>query len=450
MWFRVGSTSRCVSSLVAAFLVTGCELLEPSLSPRTYSVNQGSDAVLNDAVLLNIVRAGYSEPLNFIAIAKYTAGDQLTANAAAGPFTYAALSIHPSKTYGPVSLSGQLSNSFDLNTMDNQQFYQGMLQPLDPIALELWFRQGLPRSLVFYVFLDSIRVSASDGVYEYKNDPTDDQWHDVATHQVERTSAMCQPRLTGNGNQTNYDVDASLWHGIHGEDCRFQKFQYFVSLAVKYGIRLETITLPSSKTNLGAEPKPQPTTIATPNAVKATTPNGPASSAPSTGAAPSASAAPPPKTKTQICYDPAVLRAIEVPRRYLPDFTICGQNKLSTGNEISLGGIGTFKNTEFVMRSGFAIFEYLGRVLVTGSWESLTLGSRQYDVESRDDDHLLTVIQNGGPDCFASASYRGSFYCVPNAGADNTKLIFTMLRAIIATNISALLLTSTPTVLVTP
>jgi hypothetical protein len=443
--FAVSCVCRVALASFAALMLTGCELLDSSLSPRTYSVNESSDAVLNNAVLLNIVRAGYSEPLNFISIAKYTAGDQLTGTGAVGPFSLAALSTHPSRTFGPASASGMLSNSFDLNAMETKDFYQGMLQTLDPIALELWFRQGLPRAVVFYVLLDSIRIKASDGVYEYKNDPTDDQW--TEGNIKERTSPMCQPRLTGIGYQTNYDVDNTIWHGMHGEDCRFQKFAYLISLAVKYGLRLETITLPNQAPGKG--PKPPPTAISPPNAVQGTTPNAAIASAPTAAAAPAA-AATAPKTKTQICYDPAVLRAINESPALLPDFTICGQNKLSTkDNEINLGGIGRFKDTEFVMRSGFGIFQYLGRVLTTGSMETLTLGPRDFDVATRNDDHLLTVVQ-GGPNCFASAWYRSSWYCVPNDGAENTKLIFTMLRAIIATNISAALLNSTPTIRVTP
>jgi len=102
------------------------------------------------------------------------------------------------------------------------------------------------------------------------------------------------------------------------------------------------------------------------------------------------------------------------------------------------------------MRSGFGIFEYLGRVLVTGSMESVTLSPREYDVETRNDDHLLTVVENGGPDCFATAWHGTAFYCVPNSGAENTKLIFTMLRMLIASNTSPFTLNSTPTVRVTP
>jgi hypothetical protein len=441
MEFGKARVGRAGALLAAALNLCGCGLLDHSLSPRTYSVNESSDAVLNNSILLNIIRAGYSEPLNFITIAKYTGGDQMMASTAVGPFNYAVLTNHPSETYGPGSVNGQISNSFDLNTLDNKDFYQGMLQPLDPIALELWFRQGLPREVVFYLLLDSIRLSASDGVYEYKNEPTDDQWTDPATLAVERTSPNCEPRVTGRRNQTNYDVDSTIWHGVHGEDCRFQKFRYFVTLAVKYGLRLETITLPSSPAKTPAPPKP--TAIATPNAVQGTTPN------PSTAGASPAPAAVAPKTKTQICYDPARLRAVPVPPGFLRYFTICGQNKLSTKNEITLGGIGTFKNAEFVMRSGFGIFQYLGRILTTGSTEKMMLGPAVYDVETRNDDHLLTVIPNG-VDCFAAAWYRSSFYCVPNDGGENTKLIFAVLRAIIASNTSPLLLNSTVSVRVTP
>jgi hypothetical protein len=431
---------------VSALLETGCGFLDSAtLSPRTYSVNTGSDVVLNNAMLLNVVRASYSEPLNFITIAKYTAGDQLMASGAVGPFTYAALAANPSSTYGPGSLNGQVSNSFDLNSMDTKDFYQGMLQPLDPIALELWFRQGFPRALVFYLLLDSIRVSTSDGVYEYKNDPADDQWTEGTTR--ERTSQNCQPKPTGNGHLTNYDVDTSLWHGLHGEDCRFQKFRHFVSLAVKYGLRLEKISQPGSKAK-PTSAKPSPTALATPSSAQVTISSAgpPAANAGLSSSTTDASAT----SKTQICYDPAVLRARDVPPRLLPDFTTCGQNKLSTKNQITLSGIGTFRDTEFVMRSGFGVFQYLGRVLATNSMESLTLGPREYDVQTRDDDHLLTVVSVDGSGCFATAWYRSSLYCVPSTGAENTKLIFTMLRAIVATNVNSLLLNSTATVRVTP
>lgn len=376
----------------------------------------------------------------------------MTATGAIGPFTYAVLDSNPAKTFGPGSLSGQGTTSFDLNILETKDFYQGLLQPLDPIAIELWIRQGLPRALAFYVLLDSIRISASDGVYEYKNDPGDDLWLDDVTGLREPSIENCRPRPTGDGNQTNYDVDRSIWHGVHGKDCHFQKFQYLVNLAVKYGLHLEAIAVPSAKAGgAGAQPKALKTAIATPNAVQATTPNATPTGAADTGAVPAAAADTTPKTKTQICYDEAVLTAIHEPVRYLPLFTICGRNKPSTaGNSISLRGVGTFKDTTFVMRSLFGVFQYLGRVFKTGSTETLTLGPRGNDVLSRNDDHLLTIVPGIGPDCFALAVYRVGFYCVPNEGADNTKLIFTMLRAMLATNISAALLNSSATVRVTP
>jgi hypothetical protein len=431
----------------AALMLAGCAILDYSVSPRTYSVNESADSVLNNAVLLNIIRAANSEPLSFIAIAKYTAGGQLTASAAAGPNNYAA---QVSRTLGPVTLSGQASNSFDLNVLETKDFYQGLLQNLDPIAIELWFRQGLPRALVFYMLLDSIRTSTSDGVYEYRNDPTDDNWTDDVTGVVEPRSPRCIPIPTGRGHQTNYGIDATIWHGIHGEDCRFHKFQHLVLIAVKFGLHLETITIPNAK---GGQSDATPsgtgqTAIPTPNAVQATTPNATPKAAPGAAAPTTPAGDATTKMKTQICYDAATLRAV-APARDRPLFSTCGRNKPSAERTIRLGGIGTMTDTQLVVRSAFGIFQYLGRLFATGSPESMTLGPREFDVNTRDDDRLLTVVEGVGPDCFASAEFRSSFYCVPNS-ASNTKLIFTMLRAMLATNISAALLNTTPTVLVTP
>jgi hypothetical protein len=143
------------------------------------------------------------------------------------------------------------------------------------------------------------------------------------------------------------------------------------------------------------------------------------------------------------------LRKADTPARYWRYFTICGRNKLSTtGDSINLEGVGMFKPS-FVMRSPFGIFQYLGQLLTSGSMEDLTLRSRQHDVPTLTDDHLLTVVSGIGPGCFALAWYHSAFYCVPDE-AENTKLIFTMLRAFLAANISASLLNGTATIRVTP
>lgn len=437
----------CFLAAYLACMLSACGMLDSTLSSRTYTVNESGDAVLNNSILLNIIRAENSEPLSFVAIARYSAEGQLTAGAAMGPLTY---TIPNLQTYGPISLGSQVTGSFDLNVLETKEFYQGILQNLDPIAIELWFRQGLPHDLVFYMLLDAVRVSTSDGVYEYVNDPTHDAWTDEATGHSERMSANCRPRPIGRGDQTNYDVDPAIWHGVHGEDCRFHKFQYFLKIAVKYGLRIETVVapaLPSKQTASGEAAEKitsntKKTALATPNAVHATTPN--AARAPYAGEAGEGLA----RKVTQICYDAATLRAVHADARM---FTVCGTNKVGTGDTITLGGIGAIKDAELVMRSGFGVFQYLGRILRTGSADSPTLGSEQPYFEIGDNDHhLLTVVQGAGPDCFAIAQYRSSYYCVPKDGAENTKRIFMMLRAMLATNISAISLNATPSIRVTP
>ncbi len=63
---------------------------------------------------------------------------------------------------------------------------------------------------------------------------------------------------------------------------------------------------------------------------------------------------------------------------------------------------------------------------------------------------LLNVVEGLDLNCFADAWYRGAHYCVPNEGSENTKRIFTLLRAVLALNLAATDLNPTPTIRVTP
>jgi len=297
---------------------SGCAILEESLSPRTYSVNEGADAVLNNAILLNILRASDSEPLNFVAIAKYTAAGQLGANAQAGQFTYAAAVTHPGSQYGPNTLSGQLNNSFDLNVLETKDFYTGLLRGMDATQTSLWFSEGLSRELVFYVLVGAIRTTRLDGaVYEYRNDPADDDWHAAETGSVEHHSPMCIPRTDGPTRAAQFDR-IGIWYGTHADDCRFQKFRYLVDLAVKYGLRIEPVTMPNPKWTKDSTTEPK--TLSTP----------------------------------VTCYDPALFREY-AHRATIPGVKVCGGSKSVEAHYFSIRGPGTLKGIELVVRSPFAI-----------------------------------------------------------------------------------------------
>jgi len=406
---------RMILLVVISVWLAGCAIVDDALSPRTYSINEGADSLLNNTILLNILRASGSEPLNFVAIAKYTAAGQLGLNAQAGQFTYAVQAIHPGSQYGPNNISGQVSNSFDLNVLETKDFYTGLLHSMDASQTGAWFSQGLTRELVFYVLMASIRTTAVDGsVYEYRNDPADDDWHQYSLQEKpQHESPMCIPELDSRAPHTTQFDYLDIWYGLHADDCRFQKFRFLVDLAVKYGLRTETVTTPNPKWNKDSTTEPK--TL----------------------------------SKTATCYDPALFREY-VHRSSVPGLKICGNAKAVEAKLFSIRGPGTLKGVELVIRSPFAIFQYLGRILATDSQQRVTLKGRDAPGIASNNPQVLTIVSGSGTGCFAEAWYHGANYCVPMEGSENTKQIFTLLRSVLATNIAASDLNASPTIRVTP
>jgi hypothetical protein len=406
------SSLRAMAALAVLTLVAGCGLVDNALSPRTYSVNEGADAVLNNTILLNILRASQSEPLNFVAIAKYTGSGQLGLTSQAGQFTYVANVTHPGSQFGPNNINGQISGSFDLNVLETKDFYTGLLRGMDATQTNTWFSQGLSRELVFYVLIASIRTTGMDGaVYEYRNDPEDNDWH-TSQSEVEHNSAMCLPANTGRGRSTQYS-DIAIWYGLHENDCRFEKFRFLIDLAVKYGLRTETVAVPNPKWTKDSTTEPK--TI----------------------------------SKVVTCYDPAWFREY-AHKKFIPGLRVCGSPSSVEAAHFSIMGPGNLKGVALQMRSPFAIFQYLGRIVASESQYRVALKGRERGNDDAGRAQVLTIISGSGASCFAEAWYHGASYCVPMEGAENTKQIFTLLRAVLATNISAADLNATPTIRVTP
>src|SRR5215468_6241340 len=126
---------RCVWRLkllaTLCALIAGC--VDSTLVPRAYDINQGTQNVRESAILTNIVRASRSEPLNFVALSKYTGTGSLALNEALVKNTPA---IKPASTsvlsqIFSSSVNASQSNSFDVGTLENKDFYGGFMSPLD-------------------------------------------------------------------------------------------------------------------------------------------------------------------------------------------------------------------------------------------------------------------------------------------------------------------------------
>src|SRR5262245_49794737 len=151
---------RCVLQLkllaVLCALVTGC--VDSTLAPRAADINLGTQNLRESAILLNIVRASRSEPLNFVALSKYTGtgsvslNESLTKNSITkfgNPSTVALGQIFTS------SANAGQGNAFDVGTLENKDFYGGFMSPLDLESLNLLLNAGLNKELVLHSVIEA-------------------------------------------------------------------------------------------------------------------------------------------------------------------------------------------------------------------------------------------------------------------------------------------------------
>jgi hypothetical protein len=174
---------------VLAGLLGGCAFVDV-VDPRYDSINRSTAKARNESILLNIVRASHSAPLNFIAFSKVSGQTIVTANAGLPQFNIGSffpvfgfgnstnLLAPPTPqrafTVSKDTLGGttNANNAFDISVLETKDFYNGLLRPVDLPELLYFIRQGYSRELLFWLFTESVRVtSPGQPTVEFLNDP---------------------------------------------------------------------------------------------------------------------------------------------------------------------------------------------------------------------------------------------------------------------------------------
>jgi hypothetical protein len=417
--------------VACALMLAGCSLVDGALAPRAYDINQNTQNVRESGILLNIVRASRSEPLNFVALSRYTGTGSLAANKTVtltDLFTFGAPANLVTRGSVTGGINANAGNTFDVGTLENRDFYGGFLSPLDLEGLNLLLNAGLSRELVFHSVMRGFRVTHENGsVYLYENNPEDDRWRGDG---IRGRSTHCASLRDGKETAFEPVFQTEIWQPPHEADCRYQKFLYFLRLAVRYGITVEAIPLPQrSISEGGAKGK----------------------SGGSGGGDRDRSSAP--SAVYFVCYDPAIARENDLP---LPrnQEVACGTRKRpSIGRTHDFEFRFTFRRPIAgitpVVRSPYAVFQYYGHLLASGakSYVHLSRLSRRDGLER---ENALLTIERGGTDCFASAAYGGESYCVPNAGTRNTKEVFVLLNTLVAISTTRSSLPASSTFVLTP
>jgi len=175
--YRLGSVfwaCRLAFVAVAGLAAASCGVID-RYQERIDQMNRSVNEARNEILLLNIARAEHNHPLTFFAVTSVSGSHG--ANTAVGL---------PDVTFGPAqtvaqghytfknnSVSGNASTNIQVSPLESREFYQGLLQPIGPNAIQFFVGQGYPRQIIFLLTVESIRLKGPRGEVILWNDPSD-------------------------------------------------------------------------------------------------------------------------------------------------------------------------------------------------------------------------------------------------------------------------------------
>ncbi len=139
------------SVIVLLGLSTGCSF-SPLVRRAAVEYNRTLEDVQNSMLLLNVIRGSKRVPFHYSALNKLT-GNVKGSVGLSGEFpTSGASKFTPGLT-----LEGGTA-SFDVAPLDTQEFYRGVMKPIEPKLFTYYWQQGWPHDLLLYALVDHIDV----------------------------------------------------------------------------------------------------------------------------------------------------------------------------------------------------------------------------------------------------------------------------------------------------
>ncbi len=404
--------SRVAIAAATSWLVAGCAYND-HFDNRVARYDIASEQARDQMIFTNIVRASRAEPLAFLQLGQINGsntsvatmgipslilGPGLPSKVATGAspagsgtaFLASALDkqavfgANPGATgFTANSLSTTGTTNFNVTPAETKDFYRGLLLTVEPETLAFFLEQGIAPELLFYLFTDKVVEEKGGAINIYSNDPFDPS---------------------------------------------FGKFQYYVALAMTYGLTAEPE--PGSKPNKPAKSDTSGKSDKTNNHNSSNGDNEPAQ-------------------VWRLCFDKS---AWAPGAKFADQHPMCGSNeKTKDPREVTFrDATGKRVEARVVSRSTFSIFQYLGRLVAEGEAGQIKLQTPQaVGAPPLRDDTLFAVSSGGdglfglnggdvgvkGGDCFLSVAYGGRGYCVPDS-ALNTKRILGLLAQLLALNTS--------------
>jgi hypothetical protein len=158
----IAALRRAKSDAVAVFAialvaVALCGCSAAPIIDRHAADYRDTEASAGDAQLLqNILRAKDNLPIHFADLSNIHGSIQLTAAGTASVAFANLIGSNVPSTAGP-TLSAQTSPSFDVGTLDSQDFTKGLLSEIDPRIIKTLFDQGIDPRIMMLLFFSEYR-----------------------------------------------------------------------------------------------------------------------------------------------------------------------------------------------------------------------------------------------------------------------------------------------------
>ena len=208
-----------IACAVAATAMTGCASV-PDIAERHHDGNVVQERVVNQQLLLNIVRAAHRQPLHFSTIPYVRLP---LVNSAPWTLTVPFGVVGP---YGRNSLATSLGAqviTVEVTPQTSQEFMQGITTPVRPALMDLYLQQGWPQQTVLYLFVEEMRLiekkpGDEDGraIERYRNDPANATEMKKFVAAVRRMTAHCDLRVGSNPPQPGPLLPAPMTIGLVG------------------------------------------------------------------------------------------------------------------------------------------------------------------------------------------------------------------------------------------
>ncbi len=140
----------CAALFLLLLSLAGCSLGQP-IAQQAVDYNRAVETAANTLLLANILRARDEQPLHFTSI------PQIRGSLSIGLSQPGiGLPIAGSQQGLNLGLSGMNSPSFDVSTLDTQDFIRGMLDPLELGVLRYYFDRGYPDAMLFMLLFSAV------------------------------------------------------------------------------------------------------------------------------------------------------------------------------------------------------------------------------------------------------------------------------------------------------